>query len=243
MKEQLSIMQMIAEEKAIKKKIINLISNDFKLIGYYQKNRPFCGARTAEEQEKDQKAKLQTLNDLFKRFSAIKKAHTKANRETLVVVPEEPNLFNLIKGIEPGKEEITIAEAINRKNTYSAPQKGRYSSNVASPDFEEITSTLLTIYKDNFNAKSSYDKRAAMEVQEQLDRRFPSDSKNSWSQDRYADTKRQLEAETEVIRIDPYKLIENNAIQKFYDAVQKYIMNIDTILSQVNASTIVEIEY
>ena len=219
MKEQLSIMQMIAEEKAIKKKIVDLISNDFKLIGYYQKNRPFCGARTAEEQEKDQKAKLQTLNDLFKRFYAIKKAHTKANRETLVVVPEEPNLFNLIKGIEPGKEEITIAEAINRKNTYSSPKKNKYGRN--DIDFEEITNTLLTIYKDNFNAKSSYDRRAATEVQEQLDRRFPSDSKNSWSQDRYADTKKQLEAETEVIRIDPYKLIENNAIQKFYDAVQK----------------------
>lgn len=241
MKEQLSIMQMIAEEKAIKKKIADLISNDFKLIGYYQKNRPFCGARTAEEQEKDQKAKLQTLNDLFKRFSAIKKAHTKANRDTLVVVPEEPNLFNLIKGIEPGKEEITIAEAINRKNTYSSPKKTKYGKN--DIDFEEITNTLLTIYKDNFNAKSSYDRRAATEVQEQLDRRFPSDSKNSWSQDRYAETKKQLEAEAEIIRIDPYKLIENNAIQKFYDAVQKYIMNIDTILSQVNASTIVEIEY
>lgn len=241
MKEQLSIMQMIAEEKAIKKKIADLISNDFKLIGYYQKNRPFCGARTAEEQEKDQKAKLQTLNDLFKRFSAIKKAHTKANRETLVVVPEEPNLFNLIKGIEPGKEEITIAEAINRKNTYSSPKKNKYDRN--DIDFEEITNTLLNIYTDNFNAKSSYDRRAATEVQEQLDRRFPSDSKNSWSQDRYAETKKQLEAETEVIRIDPYKLIENNAIQKFYDAVQKYIMNIDTILSQVNASTIVEVEY
>ena len=241
MKEQLSIMQMIAEEKAIKKKIGELLSNDFKLIGYYQKNRPFCGARTAEEQEKDQKAKLQALNDLFKRFSAIKKAHTKANRETLVVVPEEPNLFNLIKGIEPGKEEITIAEAINRKNTYRSPKKNKYDRN--DIDFEEITNTLFNIYTDNFNAKSSYDKRAAMEVQEQLDRRFPSDSKNSWSQDRYADTKRQLEAETEVIRIDPYKLIENGAIQKFYDAVQKYIMNIDTILSQVNASTIVEIEY
>ena len=241
MKEQLSIMQMIAEEKSIKKKIVDLISNDFKLIGYYQKNRPFVGARTAEEQEKDQKAKLQTLNDLFKRFSAIKKAHTKANRETLVVVPEEPNLFNLIKGIEPGKEEITIAEAINRKNTYSSPKKNKYGRN--DIDFEEITNTLLTIYKDNFNAKSSYDRRAVTEVQEQLDRRFPSDSKNSWSQDRYADTKKQLEAETEVIRIDPYKLIENNAIQKFYDAVQKYIMIIDTILSQVNASTIVEIEY
>lgn len=241
MKEQLSIMQMIAEEKAIKKKISDLISNDFKLIGYYQKNRPFCGARTAEEQEKDQKAKLQMLNDLFKRFSAIKKAHTKANRETLVVVPEEPTLVNLIKGIEPGKEEITIAEAINRKNTYSSPKKNKYGK--SDIDFEEITNTLLTIYKDNFNAKSSYDRRAATEVQEQLDRRFPSDSKNSWSQDRYAETKKQLEAETEVIRIDPYKLIENNAIQKFYDAVQKYIMNIDTILSQVNASTIVEVEY
>lgn len=236
MKETLSIMQMIAEEKAIKKKIYNVIQNDFNLISYYQKNRPFCGARTAEEQEKDQKAKLQTINDLLKRFYAIKRAHTKANRETLVFVPEEPNIFNnLNKDRVPGKEQVTIAEAINRKNTYQSKND--------QIDIENLARILYSKYTKDFNAKTIYDDKAKSEVQEQLSRRFPSDSKTSWSPDRYAETKKQLEAETEVIRIDPYKLIENNAIQKFYDQVQQYIMEIDTILSQANASTIVEIEY
>lgn len=237
MKETLSIMQMIAEEKAIKKRILQLLSDDFKLIGYYQKNRPYCGARTAAEQEKDQISKLQTLNDLLRRFSAIKKAHTKANRETIVVVPEEPNLFALINGRTLGKEEITIAEAINRKNTYFAKDTPYRDT------LEAIAQKLLDIYNKNFNAKTMFDDKAKMEVQDQLSRRFPSDSKNSWSQDKYAETKKQLEEETEIVRIDPYKLIENNAIQKFYEQVQRYILDIDTILSQANASTIVEIEY
>ena len=245
MKEVLSIMQMIAEEKDIKKRILRLISDDFKLISYYQKNRPYCGARTAEEQEKDQKAKLQTVHDLLRRFSAIRKAHTKANRETMVVVPAEPNLFDLIQGKTPGKEEITIAEAINRKNFYRFPKKHKRedTTEIDRVDLESIAFTLSEIYNRNFNSKSSFDEAAKREVQYQLDRRFPTDSKNSWSQDRYTETKKQLEAETEVIRIDPYKLIENNAIQKFYDQVQRYILDIDTILSQANASTIVEIEY
>ena len=58
MKDTLSIMQMIAEEKAIRKKVYQLLSDDFKFISYYQRNRPYCGARTAEEQEKDQKQNL-----------------------------------------------------------------------------------------------------------------------------------------------------------------------------------------
>lgn len=237
MKETLSIMQMIAEEKAIKKRILQLLADDFKLIGYYQKNRPYCGARTASEQEKDQVSKLQEFNDLLRRFSAIKKAHTKANRETIVVVPEEPNLFALIQGRTLGKEEITIAEAINRKNTYFA-KDAPYKDTL-----ESIAQRLLDIYNKNFNAKTMFDEKAKMEVLDQLNRRFPADSKNSWSQDKYAETKKQLEAETEIVRIDPYNLIENNAIQKFYEQVQRYILDIDTILSQANASTIVEIEY
>lgn len=239
MKETLSIMQMIAEEKAIRKKVYQLLSDDFKFISYYQRNRPYCGARTAEEQEKDQKQKLQSLNDLLYRFSAIKKAHTKANRETFVVVPEEPSLFNLINGKAPSKERITIAEAINRKNVY---KKGdRIDSTI--PSLETIAYSMLNLFNKQFNAKSSYDDRARSEIEEQLRKRFPSDSKNSWSQDKYTETKKQLEDECEVIRIDPYHLIESDTIRKFYDQIQIYLLEIDTIISQANASTIIEFEY
>lgn len=238
MKEQLSIMQMIAEEKAIKKKIYDMImSDDFKLVTYYQKNRPFIGARSAEEQEKDQREKLQTLNDLLKRFYAIKKAHTKANRETMVIVPEEITLFDIIQGKTLGNEQITIAEAINRKNTY----RSKYIN--GDIDIYVIASKLLTNYSRYFNMKSSYDEKAKKEIEDQLSRRFPIDSKNNWSQGRYMETKKQLEAETEVVRIDPYNLIENNAIQKFVDVINKYLLEIDVIISQANASTIVEFEY
>lgn len=229
-------MQMIAEEKAIKNQLYNIIMEDFALISYYQKNRPFVGARTADEQEKDQKGKLQAVNDLFKRFSAIKKAHTKANRETMVIVPEEPSLFNIINGKMPGKEEITIAEAINRKNAYK-------SKSTSDTDILYLANLLMNIYTKQFNAKTIFDDKARTEVQDQLSRRFPADSKNNWSQEKYAEIKKQLESEVEIVRIDPYKLIENNAIQKFYEQIQRYIMEIDTILSQVNASTIVEINY
>ena len=242
MKEKLSIMQMIAEEKAIKKSILDIINEDFKLVSYYQKNRPFVGARSVEEQEKQQKAKLQSINDLLVRLSAIKRAHTKANRETLVMVPAEPILFNFINGKSVDNEEITIAEAINRKNNYMNRKNSMFTD---SPNISmyRIAQELLQVYTHDFNAKNSFDERARSEVQEQLNRRFPSDSKNSWSQERYAETKKLLEEEAEVIRIDPFGLVDNEAIRKYYDAIRRYILDIDTIISQANASTIVEFEY
>lgn len=233
MKEQLSIMQMIAEEKDIKKKIIKLINN-VDLITYYQKNRPFVGARSAEEQEKDQKEKVQAINDLLKRFYAIKKAHIKANRETMVIVPEELTLFDLLAGKTPGKESISIAEAINRKHTYSSPK---------GVDLESIAQSLHNNYVNCCSQKAKQDAKAKEEVNDQLAKRFPIDSKNNWSQEKYNEVKKQLEAETEVIRIDPYDFIGKGAIQEFNNLIQRYLMEIDVIISQANAATIVEIEY
>lgn len=244
MKEKLSIMQMIAEEKRIREQVLHTVDGAgcyLKFITYYYKNRPFVGARTAEEQEKFQREGMQTIESLLKRRSAIKKALTKANRETTVIVPEEPDLFDLIQNKEPQVEEITIAEAINRKNSYKT-KKGMFN-NETPISMEKIAQAFLYQYTADFNARSDYDEKARIEVRDQLSKRFPADSRNNWSIEKYAETKKQLEAENEVIRIDPFNLMENNAIKKYYDAIQKYILEIDTIIAQANASTIVEIEY
>lgn len=242
MKERLSIMQMIAEEKRIRSKIYNMVKGkDFNFITYYYKNRPFVGARTAAEQENYQKECLQSISSILKRRSAIKKALTKANRETMVVVPEEPDLFDLIQGKEPKFEEITIAEAINRKNSYKS-KKGMFNSEVPI-SMEVIAEAFSKQYSIDFNNSSDFAEQAKIEVKDQLARRFPSDSRNNWSIEKYADTKKQLEEENAVVRIDPFNLIENNAIKKYEQAIQKYILEIDTIIAQANASTIVEIEY
>lgn len=239
--ETLTITQMIAEEKAIKQKVCNLIGTDFRAISYYQKNRPFVGARTAEEQAKDQKEKWQSLQDLLKRLKAIKSAHTKANHTTTVVVPCEPDLAALIRGDSVGTEEITIAEAINRKNSYRTRKNQQETDQTIS--MENLARKLLFTFNRDFNEKAEYDRKAEAEVDMQMARKFPPDSKQNWSQDRYNSERKQEQALVEVQRIDPLDLIGSNAIQKYFNAIQDYLLKIDTILSEANASTKVDIEY
>ena len=148
MTEVLTITQMISEEKAIRQKICNLIGTDFKAISYYQKNRPYVGARTVEEQTRDQREKWQTLQDLLKRLKAIKSAHTKANHTTFVTVPCEPDLGILLRGDDLGFEQITIAEAINRKNSYRTRRGLSESSETIS--METLARNLLKVYNDDF---------------------------------------------------------------------------------------------
>ena len=241
MTEVLTITQMISEEKAIRQKIYNLMRTDFKAISYYQKNRPYVGARTVKEQTRDQKEKWQTLQDLFKRLKAIKSAHTKANHTTLVTVPCEPDLGALLRGEEVGMEQITIAEAINRKNAYRA-RRGT-SETPETLSMESLARNLLTVFSNDFNAKTDYDRKAEAEVDQQMARKFPQDSKQNWSQERYNEERKKEQALVEVQRIDPLDLIGTNAIQKFFNAIQDYLAKIDVILSEANASTKVEIEY
>lgn len=241
MTEVLTITQMISEEKAIRQKICNLISTDFKAISYYQKNRPYVGARTVEEQTRDQKEKWQTLQDLFKRLKAIKSAHTRANHTTLVTVPCEPDLAALLRGDDVGMEQITIAEAINRKNSYRT-RRG-FSESPETMSMESLARNLLKIFNSDFNSKTDYDRRAESEVDQQMARKFPQDSKQNWSQERYNEERKKEQALVEVQRIDPLDLIGSNAIQKFFNSIQDYLSKIDVILSEANASTKVEVEY
>ena len=239
--ETLTITQMIAEEKAIRQKIANLIRMDFNAITYFQKNCPFVGARTVEEQTRDQKEKWQSLQDLLKRYKAIRSAHTKANHNTKIVVPCEPDLAALIRGESIGEEEITIAEAINRKNTY----KTRKGQNETDETMSMLTlaQRLVNVYNRDFNAKTEMDRRAVQEANEQMERKFPTDSKQNWSQDKYNAERKSELAAVEVQRIDPLDLIGTGAVLNFYTAIQDYLMKIDSILSEANASTKVEIEY
>ena len=81
------------------------------------------------------------------------------------------------------------------------------------------------------------------EVDEQMLRKFPQDSKQNWSQERYNEERKKEQALVEVQRIDPLNLIGTNAVQKFFNSIQDYLTKIDVILSEANASTKVEIEY
>ena len=123
-REELSLTQVLAEEKSVKRQIQTLISrDDFKFVTWCLKNSQYVGPRSREEQIKHQQAQFQQLVDLMTRWAALRKAHTHANHNTMVTVPCEPDFRSLIKGKEVETEEITIAEAINRKNVFKGRKK------------------------------------------------------------------------------------------------------------------------
>ena len=236
MVEKLTISQLIAADKEIREEIERTLANDFSFMSYYLKNKPFVGARSAEEQEEHIKRNVQKLKDLDKRRNALNKAKVKANSETTLVVPCVPLFEDILAGKEPGTEEITIAEAINRKYRLNSRMKD-------DATIIDLVSKMVRQYAFDFQNKSTYDKKAVAEVDKELARKFPAESKNSWSQTQYDEARKNLLAETEVIRIDPYDIIKTDAINKYYNAIKKYISEIDTLLSQVNASTVVTVEY
>ena len=102
---------------------------------------------------------------------------------------------------------------------------------------------LLTLYTNQLNEKEKYESRAKREVADQMERKFPADSKQSWSQERYNEERAKEEALVEVIRIDPHDFITNNAVSKYFNAINDYIVRIDSIICEANASTKVVIEY
>jgi len=244
MREELTLTQVLAEEKFVRAQILNLVNSvDFRFVSWCLKNSQYVGPRSLDEQIKFQKEQFQQFTDLMARLSALKKAHTRANHTTMVTVPCEPDFRTLIKGGEVGTEEISIAEAINRKNTY----KGRknHESFVTNTEYplNELAKKLLTLYTNQLNEKEKYESRAKREVADQMERKFPADSKQSWSQEKYNEERAKEEALVEVIRIDPHDFITNNAVSKYFNAINDYIVRIDSIICEANASTKVVIEY
>jgi hypothetical protein len=239
MREELSITGMIAQEKNLLDQIKRELDGDFNFMTYYQKNRPYVGARKAEDQAKHQLEKLQSICDMMKRFQAIRSAHSKANRETFVEVPEEPRLENFLKGKEQGTEKITIAEAINRKNLFLA--KAFKKRDTAT--FSDILTSMVNIYNNDFNARERIEQRMIQEVNNLMAAKFPLESKNSWSQEKYNEERERMLAESAIQTIDPKDIIKSDAINKYNAAVQNYLTQIDFLISQANGSTIVTIEY
>ena len=240
MTEELTITKILSEEKLLKQKIRELISSEsFKFITYCLKNSQYVGPRTKDEQEKFQKEQFQSLSDLLIRLKALRRAHVKANHNTMITVPCEPDLISFVQGKELGTEEISIAEAINRKNNY----KGRKNRSDNDLTMSFLADILRKSYQYDLNNKSRFDSMAESAVAEQMERKFPSDSKQSWSMDKYNEEREKERAAVEVLRIDPNGLLENDAINKYYNAINEYIMNIDSIISEANASTKVTVEY
>jgi hypothetical protein len=230
-KEILTIAQLIAECKNTRNKICNIIGDrEFTPVQFYIKAKPYIGPRTTDEVAERIVSDLDKTSDLIVRFEALNKARIKANAETLVKVPEQISLNELFAGKEAGFEEISIAEAINRKKYYK--------------DFLlSIVSTMEHSMQNAARRKGQLEMEAKGNIDKELDQQFPRDVQKNWSSDAQKKAREDLEKKYEVVRLDPKDLIQNDSITKFKEIVIDYINKIDTVLSIVNAKTEVEVEY
>ena len=230
-KEILTIAQLIAECKNTRNKICNIIGDrEFTPVQFYIKAKPYIGPRTTDEVAERIVSDLDKASDLIVRFEALNKARIKANAETLVKVPEQISLNELFAGKEADFENISIAEAINRKKYYK--------------DFLlSIVSTMEHSMQNAARRKGQLEMEAKGNIDKELDQQFPRDVQKNWSSDAQKKAREDLEKKYEVVRLDPKDLIKNDSITKFKEIVIDYINKIDTVLSIVNAKTEVEVEY
>lgn len=231
MKESMSIAQLIAETKRLDR-VMQEARDGLSFVTFYRKDKPFKNGRTIEEHEAKMKADIQSYMDNQRRLFAIKSALNKANRETELEVPAMPLLLNFVNDSydENQTEKITIAEAINRKIFFN---------NILTNEAK----SLVRVYNRDLSNKASVDKEAELYVREQLEKQFPVEMKQTWSVEKYNEAKKRETENAEVIRLDPANVVSTEAVTKYMNAVLKYLSTIDTLLSQVNASTTVEVEY
>lgn len=232
-KETLTLTAIIAECKRLNRAISSAINeSDFTLIDYYFDYSKYVGARNVEQQETLIKSRIQAISALQNRLDALTKARIKANSETMVEVPESLTIAEVFSGKQPAMEKISIAEAINRKYNYKIL-------------YNNVQKTLRLIFSRDMNKKLEFQNKADFLVQQSLDRLFPASVNNA--QKVKSSEKEEAEARerkiNEVKTLDPFNLLETNAVETYCNMITSYISQIDTTLSSINASTKINIEY
>lgn len=229
-KESMTIAALIAESKKITKKMESIINdNNFSIINYYFDFNKFIGAQTVEQKEDLIKADFDKICALQARLIAVNTARIKANSETYVEVPELLDIKQILSGKEAGTEKITLANAILRKKYYS----------------ELLNYANTMVYKFNLDVqkKQRYEEQAAIAIEQELDRKFPADSKRAYSADDVDKARDKARKANEIIVSDPMGIVGTGALKDYTNQIAEYISTIDTILSVANASTVIEFEY
>lgn len=229
-KESMTIAALIAESKKITKKMESIINdNNFSIINYYFDFNKFIGAQTVEQKEELIKADFDKFCALQARLEAVNTARIKANSETYVEVPELLDIKQILAKKVASTEKVTIANAILRKKYYV--------------DLLKLANAIIYKYNLDVQKKQKFDEQSMIAIEQELDRKFPADSKRAYSADDVDKAREKARKANEVIVSDPIGLVGTNALTEYAAQLADYISTIDTILSVANASTVVEFEY
>ena len=193
--------------------------------------------RKKEEKEQHIISDFQKFNAWINRYNALCNALIDVNAKTMVKVPKFKSIDKILSDKE-GKiemEEISIAQAINRKDFY----KNIYKNNILTFLHRSYTSST----EDNSKTMN----KAKIVITHELEKRFPVDAvngkANNWSDSKYIEAKESLEKAHEVVLIDPLNLVSLGGFHKVAAYINSYLIEIDDILNVANVTTLVEFEY
>ena len=174
---------------------------------------------------------------MINRYNALCNALIDVNAKTMVKVPKFKSIDKILSDKEDKieMEEISIAQAINRKDFY----KNIYKNNILTFLHRSYTSSI----EDNSKTKT----KAKNVITHELEKRFPVDAvngkANNWSDSKYTEAKESLEKAHEVVLIDPLNLVSLGGFHKVAAYINSYLIEIDDILNVANVTTFVEFEY
>lgn len=208
--EKMTIHRALAELKLIDSKIEKSIIA-IEPTGIMQENKPVNGFYAKEDFEKDARAKLQSVLSLIERKNKIKSAIVKANGITQV---------------EIAGEKMTIADAINYKSVVGFQK--------------QLISTLRTKHnsvKGKFTTENEKVNNVALENAKIMigkqgdDRVKPTDD----------DVKAIVEPfvkRNQVLLVDPLKV--ETLTETMQEKIDAFEVEVDAVLSEINAITIIE---
>lgn len=219
--ETLTIRKALAEKKLLDSKIKKL-SENLELAFIYSSTEPYHNGLSINDAKNKIEREFQSINDLIKRREAINKAILDANAVNKITVKK----FTGFDSLEDNKtEEISLANAINRKNYYKE---------ILLQITKNLEEKTIKVYcdLDNSTKKAREIARVIIENRYQDKTNMPKDLSEL--------------IESEFKRLEPKITGLNKSIERvqmWRDVIEDYIANIDVELSGATERFTVVIEY
>jgi hypothetical protein len=204
----MSIHQALAELKLLDKRINSQI-NSITFVNYAKGKKPVSGYHSVKEYEDAVTSSYQSVNDLIKRRNRIKAAIVQSNANTKVKI---------------GDIEMTVAEAIERKNTIVYEQR--------------LLQKLEVDYTNAVRAVEAKNREVQANLEELLKISLGTERKGKEAEAE-AISKNYLD-DNEARLVDPIAIRQE--IAKLRESIETFLTQVDYRLSESNTVTIITIE-
>ncbi len=209
---EITITRALAEKKLLKKKIEDKI-NKIEIVAVTIGNQVKSGFETNEKFIKKSEEDLQSLLDLINNYEILTSKIIDSNNKTKVKI---------------GDEEMTVSEAIARKNSFS--DKG------VSSGLEYILNKLQRDYSRALNIfesfSSEYPEKLNQYKTQQEKAKVSSETLLALTNDFEKNNKPKLNISEKI----------KKQIDEIEEKVNKFKMEVDFVLSEINAQTYIEMD-